>query len=79
MTIVIVVAISVLVAFFYFALWPSLNANFQANSKCSKAICENPCGEGSNACDEVVGKMVNCYYVDGQGNKHEGLVCPWKG
>lgn len=82
MTIVIVVGVSILVAFFYFVIWPDLNANFQANSKCSKAICENPCngsGENKNACEDAVGKLVKCYYMDNKGNKHDDIYCPWKG
>ena len=84
MTIVIVIAVSILVAFFYFVIWPNLDANFQANSKCSKAICENPCvdSHGSsekNACDDATGQLVKCYYVDGRGNKHDDIYCPWKG
>ena len=79
MTLVIVVAISILVAFFYFVIWPDLDANFKANSTCSKAICENPCGAGNNSCEDAVGKLVNCYYVDNRGNRHDNISCPWKG
>ena len=75
MTIVIVVAVSVLVAFFYFVIWPGLDANFQANSKCGNAICENPCGSGHNDCEDAVGKMVKCT-VKGSDNP---IYCPWKG
>lgn len=78
-TIVIVIAVSVLVAFFYFVIWPNLDANFQANSKCSQAICENPCNTGNNSCDNAIGELVKCYYVDNKGNKHENIYCPWKG
>ena len=79
MTIVIVVAVSVLVAFFYFVIWPGLDDNFKANSSCSKAVCENPCGNGNNSCSDAIGDLVKCYYVDNNGNKHDDIYCPWKG
>lgn len=39
-TVVIVLAIAVLIAFFYYTLWPIIKNNFDRNSQCSKAICE---------------------------------------
>lgn len=84
MTLVIVLAVAVLVAFFYFVIWPSVDDNFQSNSKCSRAICENPCSgkDGStqkNACDDATEKLAKCYYIDDRGNKHDDIYCPWKG
>ena len=75
LTVITVVAIGILVAFFYYAIWPSLNANFEANSKCSRAICENPCGAGNNTCDDVIGQLVKCKLK----NSDTELYCPWKG
>ena len=79
MTLIVVIAVAVLVAFFYFVIWPPLNANFEANSKCSRAICENPCKTGTNSCDDTIGQLVKCYYIDGKGDKHDDIYCPWKG
>ena len=39
-TVVVVLAIAVLIAFFYYTIWPLLKENFEKNSQCSKAICE---------------------------------------
>lgn len=39
-TIVVVMAITVLIAFFYYAIWPLIKENFDKNTQCSKAICE---------------------------------------
>lgn len=39
-TVVVVLAIAVLIAFFYYTLWPLIKHNFEKNSQCSKAICE---------------------------------------
>lgn len=41
-TVVIVLAIGILMAFFYYTVWPIIKSNFTSNSQCSKAICE-PC------------------------------------
>ena len=50
-TVVIVLAIGVLMAFFYYTLWPIIRSNFDSNSQCSKAICES-CP--SSNCDYVM-------------------------
>lgn len=73
-TVVVVISIGILSAFFYYTVWPTLNDNFTAQSKCSKAWCENPCGEGSgkNSCGATTAK---CYY----GNDRKVITCPWKG
>ena len=39
--VVVMMAISILIAFFYYTLWPILKGNFERNSQCSKAICES--------------------------------------
>ena len=39
MAIVVVLAISILIAFFYYTVWPVIHQNFEKNSQCSKAIC----------------------------------------
>lgn len=52
-TVVVVLAIGVLMAFFYYTIWPIIKVNFDTNSKCSKAICES-CP--NNDCD-----YVTCY------------------
>ena len=81
-TIVIVIGIAILVAFFYFVIWPGLDDNFKSNSKCSRAVCENPCKDykgSKNACDATIGQLVKCYYVDEKGNRYDNIYCPWKG
>ena len=74
LTVIVVMAVAILVAFFYYTIWPSLNNNFKANSSCSKAVCENPCKTGKNTCEDVIGKMVDCELNDGT-----KIQCPWKG
>ncbi len=73
MTVVIVIAVGILAAFFYTIIWPMISNNFTGNAKCSDAICE--CANNTNKC-----KMANCYVVDENGNKKGNeFQCPWKG
>ncbi len=53
--VVVVLAIGVLMAFFYYTLWPLIKNNFDKNSQCSKAICESCVknGEPSTDCETV--------------------------
>ena len=78
LTVIVVIAVSLLVAFFYYAIWPGLSANFEQNAKCSKAVCENPCGTGSgkNVCQDMTEiNKVKCK-VKGSDTV---IYCPWKG
>lgn len=73
MTVVIVIAVGILAAFFYTTIWPLISDNFNRNAKCSDAICT--CTDGTNKC-----KMADCYLVDKNGKeKGEHFQCPWKG
>ncbi len=79
LTLIVVMAVGVLVAFFYFVIWPFLNTNFMSNSMCSKAVCDNPCGQGSgtNVCNEAIGHLVECKVKNGTDDVT--IMCPWKG
>lgn len=66
-TIVVVLAVGVLIAFFYYTIWPMIKGNFTKNTQCSKAICE-PCK--SNDC-----KTVKCHLK----NSNEEFECVYKG
>ena len=67
-TVVVVLAVSVLMAFFYTVLWPLIKENFVANSECSRAICE-PCE--SNHCEYVTCHIKN--------NPDKTFECVYKG
>ena len=69
-TLVVVLAVGVLSAFFYFALWPGLKSNMEYHTKCSKAICDKCPKDDSN------GKLVSCYYCDDKGTPVE-ITCTW--
>lgn len=37
---VVTVSVAILVAFFYFTIWPLIDNNFKRQTMCDKAICE---------------------------------------
>ena len=67
-SVVVMLAIGVLIAFFYYTIWPVIRTNFNKNSQCSKAICE-PCRSGN--CE-----YVTCHTKNDPSNKFE---CVYKG
>ncbi len=67
-TVIVVIAVGVLMAFFYFTLWPLIKENFNKSSQCSKAICE-PCR--NRKCDTVT-----CHPKNNPGEEFE---CVYKG
>lgn len=69
MTLVIVIAVGILAAFFYTVIWPLIGDNFDKNANCSKAICK--C-EGTCKQDGIA----QCYI---KGKKNNVFECPWKG
>lgn len=66
--VVVLVAIGILIAFFYYTLWPMLKQNFDAQSQCSKAIC--------NSCPDSNCDYVTCHLKDDPSNTFE---CVYKG
>ncbi len=67
-TVVVVLAIGVLIAFFYYTLWPILKNNFEKNSQCSKAICDSVDTDGDG--------YVTCHIKNDPSNTFE---CVYKG
>lgn len=63
MTVVTVVAIAAVAAFFYAFVWPSIKTNILNSTKCASAIDCN-----------CVGKTCTCSYVDGETT--ETVKCP---
>ena len=58
MTVVTVVAIAAVGAFFYAFVWPSIKSSITSATKCSAAICPSTCTSG----------VCECQYVDEEGN-----------
>ena len=66
LTIIVVMAVGMLMAFFYTLIWPMIRQNIIANTKCAAAVCEK--------CDSPDGcKAVTCHY------KGQEFKCVWKG
>ena len=66
MTVVTVVAIAAVAAFFYAFVWPSIQESISRNTHCANAICEKSCTNG----------MCSCVYADGDETKT--ITCPAK-
>jgi len=69
-TVIIVIIVAALVAFFYTIIWPSIKNNMNENVSCSKAICAGEVNPD--------GRTVQCYVVE-NGKKSDEFTCIWKG
>ena len=58
MTVVTVVAIAAVAAFFYAFVWPAIKANINRNTNCANAICPATC----------TASVCSCQYVDNNGS-----------
>lgn len=69
---IVVISVGVLLTFFFYFLWPILNANFESKAQCSKAACD--CSER-----EVIDGIEYCTpcYIDEQ--LVDGMKCLYKG
>lgn len=65
MTVVTVVAIAAVAAFFYAFVWPSIKNSITRNTNCANAVCEKGCS----------GKMCSCTYIDENGAS-QAIQCP---
>ena len=77
-TVVVVITIGLLSTFFFTVIWPRLNDNLHANSKCSDAYCSNEAIKNCTKNDKGVCIKVNCKYKD-KNNKEHDITCPYKG
>ncbi len=70
MTVITVVAIAAVAAFFYAFVWPSIKSTIQNNQRCSNATaCD--CGTDGND------KTCNCYYFQDDGTiSSTTIACP---
>ena len=59
MTVVTVVAIAAIAAFFYAFVWPAIKSSINSSTKCADAICPESCTSG--VCD--------CVYIDEEDNE----------
>ena len=64
LTVIVVISVAGLAAFFYLTLWPMIQNNVNSYTKCSVAICENHKNPDGS---------VNCKYNGAD------FKCAWKG
>jgi hypothetical protein len=75
-TVVVVMAVALLAAFFFSVLWPMIKTNMDQNSKCSAAVCGYTCDGDKTEHD---GGSVKCCYTDKNTGKKTDLTCSYKG
>ncbi len=66
MTVITVVAIAAVAAFFYAFVWPSIKTTIQRNNKCAN----------TSYCEQCNGKTCQCYYIDDDGKEAGPITCP---
>lgn len=69
MTVVTVVAIAAIAAFFYAFVWPAIKNNITSSTRCSQAVCSNCTVENGKR------RCTDCSYVDENGATQNGLTC----
>ena len=60
MTVITVVAIAAIAAFFYAFVWPALKKNIENSQKCASAICSSTCDKGVCNCTTIDGENIKC-------------------
>lgn len=68
MTVITVVAIAAIAAFFYAFVWPAIKSNITNNQKCASAVCPDTCASGQRCA---------CTYINDKG-KPEDVTCVLK-
>lgn len=75
LTVVVVMFVAVLAFFFFSVLWPRIQGNYRANTKCDDAICQCPERDSTGKCKIPADGMVDCKIK----NSNETIRCTWKG
>ena len=70
MTVVVVIAVGILAAFFYTTIWPNIKNTYVASSKCNDAVCDPR---------SVVDGMATCRYYKNGSQVGRSFKCVWKG
>ena len=69
LTVIVVISVGILMAFFFTVIWPMLNGNFTRESSCRKATCN--CSEATKN-----NNMCDCWVKD---SSSEHFSCPFGG
>ena len=60
---VVITSVAILVAFFYYTIWPMIENNFASQTACEKAVCSTNDADGDGMVDCVFkGKTITCKY-----------------
>lgn len=78
MTVVVVIIVAGLSLFFFTMVWPKIQGNFAAKTRCDAAICTCPKRDGAGKCVVPEDGLVTCKYRDKTGAEHD-ITCVWKG
>ena len=70
MSVIVISLVAILVAFFYFVIWPIIQGGQSYQMNCSKAICEKK--------DNDHDGVVSCYYKTKNGTT-SNVSCKYKG
>ncbi len=80
MTVIVVISVGILSAFFFSFIWPMINSNFQATAQCNKAVCD--CSEsGRSWAKSKTGNknFCKCAQTKEKLGSSETFTCPFKG
>lgn len=78
LTVIVVIIVAMLSLFFFSFVWPSIQNNFDRNTKCDEAICPCPGRDNDGNCIIPESGQVTCTYRDKNGTEHD-ITCAWKG
>ncbi|MDE6284892.1 MAG: hypothetical protein K2M17_04030 [Bacilli bacterium] len=70
-TMIVLISVGILMAFFFSFMWPALNHNFESNSRCDDAVCD---------CKDGLTKEGDIYYCTCHvPKKTQEFKCVYKG
>ena len=59
---VVIVSVAVLIAFFFFTIWPMIDNNFKKQTSCDKAVCSSNPENGYVSCTLDGDTYFSCPY-----------------
>ena len=65
MSVVVLTMVGLLIALFFYTVWPLIKNNFISNTNCAKAICDK-CSDGTKTC-----KTKTCHMPNNEDNTFE--------
>ena len=71
-TVIVVIAVAILIAFFYYTVWPLIDHNFKSQTSCDKAVCD----VSTKTSDGKVQCVIPC---DKEGCNSVPFWCSYKG